>query len=198
MLLRYLLIAVIGYAIGCISSAYFVGKIFANIDIRDHGSGNAGATNMLRVVGVWPSILTLVCDMLKGVLAVIIGRHFGLSTGAYVCAVAELIGHNWPFYLNFKGGKGIASTIGIMIALDYRIGLILVAAGIIAILITRYVSLGSLIGAALYPIIVCSTQFSNTKLVIFSFIIAVLAFFRHRENIKRLIQGNERKLGVNK
>src|SRR5665648_362245 len=113
--MNILLICLIGYAIGNISNAYFIGKIFLNKDVRNFGSGNAGATNALRAFGAKIGILVFALDILKGVIAVLIGRYLDAETGQYFAGLMVIIGHNWPAILKFKGGKGIATSIGCLL-----------------------------------------------------------------------------------
>jgi glycerol-3-phosphate acyltransferase PlsY len=189
---------VIGYLLGSISFSYLFGRWLKGIDIRKHGSGNAGATNTLRVLGKGPAILVLVLDALKGVLAVWIG-HLA-STNEWIpvlCGLGAILGHNWPVYFGFKGGKGIATTIGVMATLAFLPTLF---AGLLAILIialTRYVSLGSLLLTALLPFLIWGMS-RPVEIIWASVVVCVLAFIRHRTNITKLLQGKENKLGSRK
>jgi glycerol-3-phosphate acyltransferase PlsY len=188
---------IIGYLIGCFQTAYLVGKLGRHIDIREFGSGNAGTTNVIRVMGWKAGIITFIGDFFKAVIAVrlcmAIWSDSSAIAGLYAGS-AVIIGHNWPVFLNFKGGKGIASTIGVLLALDFRIGLI--AAGVLAItiFISRYVSLGSIVMAISIPVlfIIFSPHYENILLGVF---LMSSALYRHRSNIKRLLSGAESKLG---
>jgi glycerol-3-phosphate acyltransferase PlsY len=182
------------YLLGSINWSYIAGKLFRRIDIREYGSGNAGATNVNRVLGVKAAVFALAGDLLKGVVAVLIGRSLAGDPGAIFAAVAVVCGHNWPVFLGFKGGKGIATSVGALLSLDYRVALILLVVGVIIIASTRYVSLASVAGAVLYPIIVIMFK-SSREMIAFSLVISAFALLRHRENIKRLIRGEESKLG---
>ncbi|WP_409346590.1 glycerol-3-phosphate 1-O-acyltransferase PlsY [Paenibacillus sp. MBLB4367] len=190
---------IISYLLGSISFSFLAGKWLKGIDIRKHGSGNAGATNTLRVLGKGPAIAVLLLDALKGVLAVWVGMWLveGNVWVAVACGLAAIIGHNWPVYFGFRGGKGIATTVGVMATLAF---LPLLIAGIIAILtiaITRYVSLGSLLLTSLLPIIIILMD-KPMPLLWASLVLAVFAFVRHRTNIVKLVQGKENKLGAKK
>ena len=193
---------VIGYFIGCIQSAFIVGK-FMHVDLRKHGSGNLGSTNALRVLGKKAGLITFISDIMKSVISYvicrfIIGDEIGISEGMYGC-VGAVLGHNFPFYLKFKGGKGIAVMIGMMLCLstlDYRVTLISFAIGIIG-LFTKYVSVGSMAFSVAIPISLYILKF-DTEHIIICTILAILALYRHKENIKRLIAGNENKLGAKK
>ncbi|RKN84602.1 glycerol-3-phosphate 1-O-acyltransferase PlsY [Paenibacillus ginsengarvi] len=188
----------LAYLIGSISFSFLYGKIFKGIDIRKHGSGNAGATNTLRVIGVGPAIAVLLLDAAKGVLAVWIGIWFSANADAsYIPALAGLAaiaGHNWPVYFGFKGGKGIATTIGVAATLCFIPALIAGAVAILLIALTRYVSLGSLVFAVLIPIIVAFMDYPSSTLWA-TIVIGLFAIVRHRTNIVKLVKGKESKLG---
>ncbi|MFE5317157.1 glycerol-3-phosphate 1-O-acyltransferase PlsY [Paenibacillus sp. NPDC056579] len=190
---------IVAYLLGSISFSYLAGKMLKGIDIRNHGSGNAGATNTLRVLGKGPAITVLLLDALKGVAAVWIGRWLGQGDMLIevLCGIAAISGHNWPVYFGFRGGKGIATTIGVMITLA---PMAVVYAGIVCILaiaLTRYVSLGSLVFTALLPILLWFMQGPN-EIFWLSLLLFVFAWFRHRTNIVKLVKGQENKLGSKK
>lgn len=200
------LIAIIAsYLVGSISFSIVVAKLFKGIDIRDHGSGNAGATNTLRVLGLGPAILVLALDLLKGMGSVALAR--AVSDQDYlpvVCGLAAIIGHNWPIWFKFKGGKGIATAIGVLSVLVFFPALIAGIIAILSIVFTRYVSLGSLIFTFLTPIfvfvlplIVDSYSFIWANLI-GTVIICIFAFIRHRSNLVKLWNGTENKLGSKK
>ncbi|WP_336786784.1 glycerol-3-phosphate 1-O-acyltransferase PlsY [Paenibacillus sp. MMO-177] len=198
----YAVIAVVlSYLLGSVSFSIVIARLVKGIDIREHGSGNAGATNTIRVLGKGPGILVFVLDFAKGIAAVWIGRWLGLDEGVdwtpALCGLAAIMGHNWPIYFNFKGGKGIATTIGAIAALAFVPALIAGVVTIIVIAITRYVSLGSLIFAALTPVLI-SIFFYSAPVLTVSLILCVFAFVRHRTNIVKLLQGTENKLGAKK
>jgi glycerol-3-phosphate acyltransferase PlsY len=192
-------VIVISYLLGSVSFSYLFGKLLKGIDIRQHGSGNAGATNTLRVLGVGPGITVLLLDVVKGIVAVLLIRMFTDNQWLHVLAgVAAIVGHNWPIYFGFKGGKGIATTIGVTATL---ISLPALYAGIIGLLLiatTRYVSLGSLVFTLLMPIflLIPATQGERhgVALVLFAILICIFAWFRHRTNIVKLLKGQENKI----
>lgn len=193
--MKYVLIGIIAYLLGNISFAYILGKIFAKKDVRNYGSGNAGTTNALRTFGKKIGALVLVGDVLKGLIAVVIGRNLGGQAGAYLGGAFAIIGHNWPVILGFKGGKGVATTIGVMLFVKPLLTLICVAIGIIIIILTRMVSLGSIIGMACAPLVaILFVKPFDFKLLLFCIFIASMSIYRHRDNIKRILQGNENKL----
>jgi acyl phosphate:glycerol-3-phosphate acyltransferase len=189
----------ISYLLGSISFSILFARWLRKIDIRDHGSGNAGATNTLRVLGKGPAIAVFLLDIAKGTAAVIIGQWLGDGNDwVYVgCGLAAIAGHNWPVYFRFKGGKGIATTVGALVIWAFVPTLI---AGIIAILVivfTRYVSLGSIIFAVLLPILFY--LFGLEQAYIWGALsVAILAVARHRKNIVKLMNGTENKLGSSK
>lgn len=190
---------VIGYLLGSISFSYLYGKLSKGIDIRSHGSGNAGATNTLRVLGVGPAVAVLFLDAAKGIAAVLVGQWFGGDNGwiPVLAGLAAVAGHNWPVYFHFKGGKGIATTIGVVATLSFLPTLFAGIIAIACIALTRYVSLGSLILTGSLPFFLMGMS-KPTELIIASFIIALFAFIRHRSNIVKLIKGKENKLGSKK
>lgn len=188
---------VVCYLLGSVSFSVVLAKALKGIDIRQHGSGNAGATNTLRVLGKGPAILVLALDVIKGIAAVWIGRWLGgdAEWTAALCGIAAIVGHNWPLYFHFRGGKGIATTIGVMATLVFFPALYAGIIAIASIFFTRYVSLGSLIFVFLTPIFLSvSGEFGPYFWT--SLIICVFAFWRHRTNIVKIIHGKENKLGA--
>lgn len=193
--MKYFIIALISYFLGNISFAFILGKLFAKKDVRNYGSGSAGATNALRTFGKKIGIMVFIGDVLKGVIAVIIGRSIGDQTGAYIAGAFAIIGHNWPILLNFKGGKGVATTIGVMIFVNPFLTAICVVLGVIIIIFTRTVSLGSIFGMALAPVVaIVFVKPFDMGLFIFCVFIASMSIYRHKSNIKRLFEGKENKL----
>lgn len=187
-----LLLILISYFIGNFSTSYYVGRILGKIDIRDYGSGNAGSTNVLRTLGKKAAVLTLLGDLLKGVVAIYIGNRFGTGLVVLACGVAVVVGHNWPILLGFKGGKGIATTIGVGLTVKPISALICIVIGIIILYRYKYVSLASIIAISVFPL---ALLIYGVNYFIFGLILALLAIYKHRENIKRLLAGNERKIG---
>ena len=200
MLLDFFLCLVVGYVFGCFQTGYFYGKS-KGIDIRNYGSGNAGTTNTLRVLGKKAGYITYLGDALKAIFAILLIKYviygqliipsmdFHLLLAYTGLGVA--FGHNYPFYLNFKGGKGIATTSGVMLALDIRIGLIGIIGFFIIFFATRYVSVGSLYMSIVFPICVLVFYPGEWHLFIVSVVFWLMAWMRHRENIKRLMTGTE-------
>ncbi|MFF2908091.1 MULTISPECIES: glycerol-3-phosphate 1-O-acyltransferase PlsY [Bacillales] len=191
-----ILVIVVSYLLGSVSFSVLLAKLLKGIDIRQYGSGNAGATNTLRVLGKGPAILVLVLDVLKGIAAVWLGTWlFGWGTwAAALCGIAAIVGHNWPVYFHFRGGKGIATTIGVMVTFAFWPALSAGIIAILAIVITRYVSLGSLIFVALTPLFLLLTDYTPPILWT-SIVIAIFAYWRHRTNIVKIAGGRENKIG---
>lgn len=188
--------AVVGYLLGSISSSIIVGKTYG-IDIRQHGSGNAGTTNILRTLGKKAALFVLLGDIIKGVVAYLIGYAIYGSMGAMAGGTAAIIGHNWPLYFRFKGGKGALTSITVVMLMDPIIGLIIIGVFALVVAITRYVSLASIIGALIFPVL--SLVFARGKgYIAFSVLIGLLVIFRHRSNLYRILKGNESKLGAKK
>lgn len=197
-----LLCLAVGYFCGCISSGYFVGK-FYHTDIRTLGSGNAGTTNVLRNFGVLPAVITFVGDLAKAVVPILLIRFcFTTQTDAYLlclyCGLGVVLGHNYPFYLGFKGGKGIAVTSAVVMSAAHPIMIpVGLAIFIAAVVLTRYVSVGSLFVAWYIPANTLIFHYNDRQFIhmmVISLLFTVFAYFQHRQNIVRLIHGNENKL----
>ena len=165
------------------------------IDIRKEGSGNPGTTNVLRTLGKKSAALTLFIDALKGVVAVLAGRLLDGETLAMVCGIAVLAGHIWPAFYKFKGGKGIATGLGVLLAFDWRIGLISLGIAAMGMLLSRRVSVGSLTTAAALPAV---SWLLHPAFVPYALLITIMVFWKHRANIQRLIQGTEPRINLKK
>jgi glycerol-3-phosphate acyltransferase PlsY len=186
---------VIAYLIGSVSPSTILGKLVAKTDIREHGSGNAGATNALRVLGWKLALLILAADIFKGMLAIFIAWTLGHGNPwvTYLSGAAVIVGHNWPIFFGFRGGKGVATTIGVFVLLMF---IPAVLAGVIAItfvIITRFVSLGALSFVVLTPVFLIALE-HRPGAVVFAAFVAVLSIYRHRKNIARLLRGQESRL----
>lgn len=192
--MKFIFIAILAYLIGTISFSVIISKVFFKDDVRRHGSGNAGSTNMIRAYGLKIGVITFIFDMLKGVLAAFLGKLIAGMEGAYIAGIMVIVGHNWPVFMQFKGGKGVATTIGVLLSLHPIVTLICFIIGVSIAFAGRIVSIGSLIGVTLSAIVLISRHFDNVKLVIFCLIYAGMCLFKHRENIKRLMKGEEKKL----
>lgn len=199
-------VGVVAYLIGSINSSILISKAVMGEDIRKSGSGNAGATNMLRTMGKKYAIITLVIDILKGVVALLLAK-LAISLGAYgvsmyIAGVAVVVGHNFPVFFGFKGGKGVATSLGVILILDWKIGLITLVIALAIMAISKYVSLGSIMAAVVFIILqtvvmIVSDSFDITRFICV-LILGGLLIIRHRANIVRLLNGTENKLGAKK
>ena len=205
----YIIIAVIAYLIGSINFSIILSKRMAGFDIREKGSGNAGTTNMLRAVGKKAAVITLICDILKGIVSILIAvlagkivKNLDNALLVQLAGICVIIGHTFPIFFKFKGGKGIATSLGVLLMVNWQIGLICLVFALLLIALTKMVSVGSLAAGILFPVLVAfidqnyivPTSNSNWSYLIFSIIIALLVIFNHRENIQRILNGTENKL----
>lgn len=208
-MLTYIIIALIAYLLGSISFSVIISKKMAGFDVRKKGSGNAGTTNVLRSVGKKAAIFTLILDVLKGVVAILVAYIVGKivkdidkSLLVQIAGIAVIIGHTFPVFFGFKGGKGIATSLGVLLMTNWNIGLICLVFALVLMALTRIVSLGSIAAAILFPVLIMFMP-SNAYLVegnyiIYSIILAVLVIYNHRANVKRLLNGTENKLDLKK
>ncbi|MBQ9429275.1 MAG: glycerol-3-phosphate 1-O-acyltransferase PlsY [Clostridia bacterium] len=194
-----LLCILLPYLLGSVNFALVISKIFYKDDIRKYGSGNAGMTNMLRTYGKGAALFTLLCDMLKAVISVWFGIFVFGILGGYIAGLFCIIGHSFPIYFKFKGGKGVATTAAMILTLDPICFCALFILFILIVLITRYVSLGSIMGMLLYPVLTYRlATWGKGFPVLISFLVAVFVIFMHRENIKRLLHHSENKISFSK
>ena len=182
----------------------------AGFDVRKKGSGNAGTTNVLRSVGKKAAIITLICDVLKGVVAILVAYFVGLifkdkidkALLLQLAGLTVIIGHTFPIFFGFKGGKGIATALGVLLVTNWNIGLICLVFALVLMALTRIVSLGSIAAAVLFPILVMfmphTAYLVDGNYILFSILIAILVIFNHRANVKRLLEGEENKLDFSK
>lgn len=194
--MRIFLTVLLAYSIGSFSPAYFIGRVFKNIDIRKYGSGNAGATNAIRVMGNKLGIATFILDVLKGMIVVLVSRAILGDIGGYIGGFVAVIGHNWPIFIGFKGGKGVATSLGVIFILHWPTAIICLLLGMVIFLITRYVSLGSILFLSSTPIVnAIITKEFDKMFFITTLCLALLAIYRHKANFQRLINGTENKFG---
>ncbi len=196
--LPYIVIAVIAYLLGSISFGMVISKAAGGPNLREVGSKNTGATNVLRVMGVKVGLLVFVLDILKALVACIIGRVWMGLNGAMLAGLAVVIGHNWPCFFQFRGGKGVASTLAVMLMTFPVPAVICYVVAIALIAATKYVSLGSITLAALFAVLVIITNWGEWLVIGWVILIAGLLIVRHHANITRLIHGTENKLGAKK
>lgn len=221
MIWQLIVIAMVGYLIGSVNLSIILSKLMGKGDIREHGSGNAGTTNTLRVLGKGPAALVLIFDICKAVIAILLAKGiFAISgvqmfttaseivsyntiyeLGILLAALGAILGHNYPIYYGFKGGKGIATSLGALLMIEWQIGLVCLVFALILMISSRMVSLGSICAAILYPVLVWimgnafGTTFKARMIyTIFAVLVAALAIYRHRANITRLLNGTENKL----
>ena len=207
-MLAYICIGIIAYLIGSVNFSVIISKRVAGFDVREKGSGNAGTTNMLRSVGKGAAAITLICDILKGVVAIGIAMLLGSiipnvdkALLVQIAGIFVIIGHTFPVFFKFKGGKGIATSLGILLMINWQIGLICLVFALVLMALTRMVSLGSASAAILYPVLtlfITEHYLVPGSYLIFSIIVAVIVLFNHRSNIKRILTGTENKISFKK
>lgn len=201
----------IAYLLGSISFSVIFTKKLAGFDVREKGSKNAGSTNVLRTAGKKPAILTLICDILKGVVAVfiafLIGKIFnfdikGTALLVQIAGVCVIIGHTFPIFFGFRGGKGVATALGVLLVTNWQIGLICLVFALVLMAITRIVALGSIAAAILFPVLcffitnnyLVGDGTTRISYLIFGVIMALIVIFNHRSNIQRMATGTENRL----
>ncbi len=195
-----LLILLIAYLLGSISTSIIASKLMIGDDIRNHGSGNAGATNALRTLGKKGAIIVVIGDVLKTVIAILAAKLIlkDNPSAVYIAGIGAVLGHNFPLYFKFKGGKGIVVSTTVMLFADPIIGIIVTVFALTIMAITRYVSLGSILGAALFAVLSLVFKQNNPDFVVFALMLALLAIYMHKGNISRLLSGTENKLSFKK
>ncbi len=209
-MLLYVIMAIIAYLIGSVNFSVLISKKMAGFDVREKGSGNAGSTNVLRTVGKKAAALTLICDILKGVVSVLIAFIIGkIAKNASPAILVELaaifvvVGHTFPIFFGFRGGKGVATGLGIILLINWKIGLICLVFALLLMALTRMVSLGSISAAVLFAVLTIFirdsyiVEFEN-NFIIFGFLLAGFVVFNHRANLQRILAGTENKLSFKK
>ena len=206
----YIIVAIIAYLIGSVNFSVLISKKMAGFDVREKGSGNAGTTNMLRSVGKKAAVITLVCDILKGVVSIVIAiivgniaKNLDRELLLQIAGIAVVLGHTFPIFFGFKGGKGVATSLGVLLMSNWQIGLICLVFAVVLMALTRMVSLGSCAAAILFPVLTLFINQHYTVLTdgksgrvyfIYSVILAIIVLYNHRSNIKRILSGTENKL----
>ena len=206
----YIIVGIVAYLIGSISFSIIISKKMAGFDVREKGSGNAGTTNMLRSVGKKAAAITLLCDVLKGVVSILIAIAIGnvikdlnRELLLQIAGIGVVLGHTFPIFFGFKGGKGVATSLGVLLMTNWKIGLICLVFAIVLMALTKMVSMGSVGAAILFPVLVL---FINTNFIVsegsgyfvYSIILAFIVAFNHRSNIQRILNGTENKLSFSK
>lgn len=196
--MNYILTLLISYFVGTISGSYIIGNLFLNKDIRKYGSGNAGTTNAMRVLGKKAGVLTFLIDFLKGALVTLIIRKIFGDEYVPLAILVAVIGHDFPFYMKFKGGKGVATTLGALALFNFPLTLICYVVWVLGTVLTKMVSVGSIL--FFVSIIIVYSFMSNLVMsnILILDIIALIGIIRHKDNIKRIIAGNENKIGGRK
>ena len=206
----YIIVAIVAYLLGSISFSVIISKKMAGFDVREKGSGNAGATYMLRSIGKRAAILTLIGDALKGVVAILvailvgtIAKNADKALLVQIAGIAVVVGHTFPIFFGFKGGKGVATALGVLLITNWQIGLICLVFALVLMALTKMVSMGSVGAAILFPVLVLFihtnyTVSNESSYFIYSVILALIVAFNHRSNIKRILNGTENKLSFKK
>ena len=206
----YIIVGIIAYLIGSINFSVLISKKMAGFDVREKGSGNAGTTNMLRSVGKKAAAITLICDILKGVISIVIAiivgnvaKNLDRELLLQIAGIAVVLGHTFPIFFGFKGGKGVATSLGVLLISNWQIGLICLVFAVVLMALTRMVSLGSCAAAVLFPVLTLFINQHYTVLTdgksgrvyfVYSVILAIIVLYNHRSNIKRILSGTENKL----
>ncbi|WP_339054231.1 glycerol-3-phosphate 1-O-acyltransferase PlsY [Fusobacterium animalis] len=191
--MTFFCLIILSYFFGAIPSGVWIGKIFKNIDVRDYGSKNSGATNSYRVLGAKLGIAVLVIDVLKGFIPLYIASKFNLAyNDLVILGLVAILAHTFSCFISFKGGKGVATSLGVFLFLIPVITLILLVIFILVVYFTKYISLGSITAAFLLPIFTFFTH-RDTYLFTLSVVIAIFVIYRHKTNISRLLSGTENK-----
>ena len=193
--MNYVLGCIVCYLLGAVPFSVLFSRGMMHKDVRRYGSGNPGTSNMTRAFGIKYGLLVLLFDMAKGFGAVYLGQWIMGPLGAYLGALCAVAGHNWPIYLKFKGGKGVATTVGVMLAFVPYITLIAMACFLVVLAVSRYFSLGSLVCLGLVWVLVICLHFADTYLVVLCSVLVLVAFVQHRANIRRLKNGTENRFG---
>ncbi|CDA07651.1 acyl-phosphate glycerol 3-phosphate acyltransferase [Fusobacterium nucleatum] len=191
--MTFFCLIILSYFFGAIPSGVWIGKIFKNIDVRDYGSKNSGATNSYRVLGAKLGIAVLIIDVLKGFIPLYIASKFNLAyNDLVILGLVAILAHTFSCFISFKGGKGVATSLGVFLFLAPVITLILLVIFILVVYFTKYISLGSITAAFLLPIFTFFTH-RDTYLFTLSVVIAIFVIYRHKTNISRLLSGTENK-----
>lgn len=194
LMVKIALLIIFAFLSGSIPVGVIIAKV-KGVDIKKVGSGNIGATNVLRSLGRWPAALTLLGDMLKGTAAVALGRYFEVGTFYEgIIGFSAILGHNFSLFLGFKGGKGVATSLGVLLFYSPFAAFITFIIWLVVVLSTKYSSLGALVSFGLLPLSIYVVDYSKGKLFV-AFLITVFIVIRHKNNIQRLMKGTERKIG---
>ena len=207
----YIIMVLIAYFIGSINFSVIISRKIAGFDVREKGSGNAGSTNVLREVGIKAAVITLICDVLKGIVAILIALIIGNMVKdidkallVQLAGIFVILGHTFPIFFEFRGGKGVATALGILLISNWKIGLICLVFALVIMAFSKMVSMGAVGAAILFPVLTLFinenfiVEASGMKYFIYSLILALIVIFNHRENIKRIMNGTENKISFKK
>lgn len=193
--MKIILLLIVGFSLGSVPFGIIVAKL-KGVNLKKVGSGNIGATNVLRSLGKWPAALTLIGDILKGTVAVAIGRYLGMEPFYEgLIGIAAILGHNFSIFLGFKGGKGVATSIGVLLFYSPWVSVLTLILWLIVVFLTKYSSLGAIVSFGLLPVNIFLFDPGDKGKLFIAILIAVLVLFRHRDNMQRLMKGTERKVG---
>jgi len=192
---KNIILLIVAFVLGSIPFGIITAKV-KGIDLKKVGSGNIGATNVLRSLGKWPAVITLLGDILKGTLAVAIGKYSGVEP-LYegLIGIAAISGHSFSIFLGFKGGKGVATSLGVLLMYTPHVALVTLVVWIGVVLFTKYSSLGAIVSFALLPLNIILFDFQDKTKFFISILISLFIIIRHKDNIRRLMKGTERKIG---
>jgi len=181
------------FVVGSIPTGQIIARM-RGLDLRKTGSGNIGATNVLRSAGIWPALFTLVGDILKGVTAVFLGRYFFAGRSSYegIMGLCAILGHDFSIFLKFRGGKGVATSIGVLSIYSPQTALFTIIIWLMTVVVSRYSSLGALVSFGLMPVGIAA--FDRKEKLPVAFLMSILVFIRHKDNISRLVKGTETKV----
>ncbi len=198
-ILVFVLIAIAGYLFGSISFALIIGKLMYNTDVREKGSKSAGATNVLRTLGKKAAILVTIGDVSKGIIAFLIGSYIGKfagnsELGAVIGGFCAILGHNFPLYFNFKGGKGVLTSLALVLMLNWQSSVIALIVFVIVLVIFRYVSLASLTATFTNVVLLCVFMWDKPVYCVAAILAGAMIFIKHKSNIKRLLAKEESKI----
>jgi acyl phosphate:glycerol-3-phosphate acyltransferase len=193
-MIKNILLPVLSFVVGSVPFGIIIAKV-KGVDLKRVGSGNIGATNVLRSIGTFPAVLTLLGDILKGTLAVSTGRYFGVGPFYEgLIGVSAILGHNFSLFLGFKGGKGVATSLGVLVIYTPWVALYTLIIWLLTVFFTKYSSMGAIVSFALLPANIVLFDYDKTKLLM-TILISLFILIRHKDNMKRLINGSEKKIG---
>lgn len=195
MIIPAIISSLVGYLFGCIQAAYIIGRLFGKLDIREHGSGNAGASNITSTLGVKYGVIVGLIDIIKGTIAVLVVKWIYPASPdlAFLSGLMAIVGHMFPFFMGFRGGKGVATLVGMMIGVNWKLGLLFVLIVAVPALVTDYIVAGSFSSFIGLPIVAYISSYP-LPILLLSLVLTGLCFYLHRDNIRRIRAGEELKI----